>query len=163
MKSLNFNKKSWHYYLATNFGNYIAPYSYDDDATLYGDKGDICTYIRYVFKGLCGAFFLGFLIFALGNLFFETIFSIGFSFYYGVDLFSVVGAIGTIATSFSLICVIIWYLVGKSLDWRADRRYARQHASNNMISLIPKPDGFIKHAYKSWKQKFCVQITFTEK
>jgi len=164
MKSLTFNKNSWHFYLATRLGGYVAPYPYMDrygKRGFGGDKGDICTYTQYVLKGMSGLMFIFALSYVLSICIVEMVFSIAFSIYYQADLFSNIGAGATIFTVLSSIACGISLIVSNIIEKNSNKRYAAQLAAENNPERVVAPDGFIKHAYKSWKQKFCVQVNFT--
>ena len=43
------------------------------------------------------------------------------------------------------------------LDRRADRLLSTEYRNR-----VVKPDGFVKYAYRSWKEKFCLSINFVD-
>lgn len=141
MKELVFDANSWHYKFAKWAG--YRPHS---------DRLDICSYTR---KVILGFLFVG-LILALGYIvtygLVEMFFGLIFSWIAGVWLMSFVGEIALFTIS------VVTFLIGVfaateyvrvKLEERRDRR--REERAN-------KPDGFIKHAYKSWKEKHCSRI-----
>jgi hypothetical protein len=89
------------------------------------------------------------------------LFSIGFSLFYGHWIFTEIGEVMLmIVTLFSL--GILGYIIFTRIgEYRNNKNEAYQDAIR--AGTIPKPvDGFVKNAYKSWKQKYCVQIAFTD-
>jgi len=40
------------------------------------------------------------------------------------------------------------------IKWNGDRKMSTEYRN--------RPDSFVKHAYKSWKEKYCVQIEFKD-
>lgn len=146
MKALTFNKNSWHYLLATKMAHY-RPYDREHG---YGDNTDICTYSRHVMGGLllltlaaAGIAFAGFIAS-------HILLGVWFSIMLGTWFFSdwAIGAmivIGVCSVAFGGAALIAW---------NRDRRMSTEYRN--------RPDGFVKHAYKSWKEKYCVQINFKD-
>ena len=149
MKALTFNKNSWHFLLATKVAGYNAPYSYE--GYICGDSADICTYTRHVMGGLLLLTFAGLLIAGVGFILSNILLGIWFSIMLGMFFFSEVGTVGLVFIGaggglFGLKTLINWYV---------DR--------SSSAETIERPDGFVKHAYKSWKEKYCLKINFVDK
>ncbi len=159
MKSLTFNKSSWHYLLATKIGNYDPPRKYEDSDELYGDSGDICTYTRHVLLGALLLTLVGVIIACVGFALWHFIFGIIFSLLCGCYMFSDLGTIVLVVGSIFALSVGFFKSVKAIGEWNYNRKMDKR---KNYVNRPPKPDGFMKHAYKSWKGKFCVQIEFKE-
>lgn len=142
MKAVNLNKNSWHYYIAQKLGSY-RPQEYVNDTRNH--KTDICTYTSFVLKGFFLLFVMGIAIAFVGFLFWNVLFGIIFSIIYGTIIFTDIA----IAIFMFLLAVIIsaTLFVGITM--------IKSKLENT------ESDGFIKTAYKSWKEKFCVKINFT--
>jgi hypothetical protein len=151
MKALNFKTNSWHYYIAKNLAHY--------DPRC--DNTDICTYLRHVMGGsifLCVLFTLGSLVaFAFINMFF----GIGFSLWYGHWIFTELGEVMFIITSLASLGIGLYFIYLAGWKWFDKRNDVYQDLVHSG-KLPPKPDSFVKHAYKSWKEKYCVQIAFSD-
>jgi uncharacterized membrane protein YdbT with pleckstrin-like domain len=135
VKTLNFSKTSWHFCIATKLGGYVAHY----------DADDICTYSKHFMIGLVTMFAIAMGIAILGFLAWNFIFGVIFSLVYWTWLFNdlayivIFAIIGLIFT-----CLLIggsWWIV----------------YGEPMI----KQDSFVRNAYKSWKEKYCIKIDFT--
>jgi hypothetical protein len=141
MKSPTFYKNSWHYLIAHK----IAGYSPYDDA-----GKNICTYTKYVIGGIIALSVIGAGIAAAGFLFFNLIFGIIFSLIYGAWIMTPIAEatliMGTIIGTFLALL--------KLFKMRRERLMSTENRN--------RQDGFVKHAYKSWKEKFCLRIEFTE-
>ena len=139
MKSLTFNRNSWHYKIAYHIAGYRSWHG-----------SDICTYTRYVM----GALFVIFIGVALGlcvlYVLFQTLIGIVFSLMTWTWMFTELGFLGLIVLSVLSMIFSVIYIKKKIED------------KNREVNRIPKPDGFVKNAYKSWKEKYCVRIKFTE-
>jgi hypothetical protein len=107
----------------------------------YDDDSNICEYTRH---GLVIAF--------LGLILSHMLFAVGFSLVYGILIFSDAAIAGFMTTSLGL----CWFGIWKLADSVKEHRRNAQDEST-------KPDGFVKHAYKSWKEKYCVKVEFTNK
>lgn len=146
MKALTFNKNSWHFLLATKMGHY-RPY---DRESGYGDNADICTYSRHVMGGLLLLTLAAAAIAFAGFIVSHILLGIWFSIMLGTWFFSdwAVGAM--------IVLGIGAFVIGMkvAIDWQYERRMSSEYRN--------RPDGFVKHAYKSWKEKYCVQIEFKD-
>ncbi len=161
MKQLTFNNQSWHYKLAKMAG-YSPKSTYIDE---YGDEyktgehdTDICAYTRRVVLGSFMLAFLGMVTGIVGFVFWHVVFGIIFSIIMGTWFFTEIGIAGLtmiVALSF----VGLWILgTIKYGEYKDKKRWTAQNST-----LPVKPDNFVKHAYKSWKGKFCMQINFVDK
>jgi hypothetical protein len=158
MNSLTFNKDSWHYKIATKVVGY-RPRNDDDWYEGASDNNDMCTYTRHVM----GALLLISVGIALGLYAFyalvEVILGIAFSLMYWSWMFSSLGAVGFVFLSIVSAAYGIKTLVNRINESRLmNRREYFKHRLNGIV----KPDGFIKNAYKSWKEKYCVRIEFKD-
>ncbi len=141
MKTLKFNTKSWHYQLATKIANYNP--GYNDE--------DLCTYTRHVLGALLILMVGVAGVAIVGLLASHMILGIIFSIMYKTFMFTEFGVIGLILSTIILLMFSVIYTT-KYLERRKAAKYRGGY--------VPKPDNFIKHAYKSWKDKFCVKIDF---
>lgn len=136
MTSLTFNNRSWHYTIA-KFGGF----------SVWEDQ-DLCTYTRKfmlgLLKGTLISVLTGIFIAVFGYVFFSILFGVGFSIYYAAWIFTDVAISGII-----LILVLCLGIVVFSTICFFD-------------NCKLKNDGFIKHAYDGWKNKFCVKIDITD-
>ena len=145
MKPLVLSKNSWHYKLVTRVTTYGR----------YGIKGDICEYVRCLLGSILVISVITVLSIAVLDPFVHMILGIGFSVWMGTWFFTDLGILGLIITFVAgLVFVIRWLVEAferRSYNRRKERLYGE-----------PKPDGFIKSAYKSWKGKYCLKIEFAE-
>jgi hypothetical protein len=142
MKSLTFNRKSWHFEFAEAGGYWPDK---DDDGNYVGD---ICEYTKAIFKFLLVFVFCCIGFYLLVTPFVHAFLGIVFSLMYGTLIMTELGFIGCILAA-SLAITSIAYVI---IIYVTERKY----------KVSTKPDGFIKHAFKSWKEKYCARITFTE-
>lgn len=147
MKTLAFDKASWHYRLASLYAGYK---SYDGR--------DICTYTKYVMGGL-GAILLGLTAFGLISLLLlNAVIGAIFSLMHGVNLLDEMAAITLILSGAGcFVAGFVWTIVTYS-NYQARRRAERLWGE----PATARPDNFVRKAYKSWKEKFCLQIEFIE-
>lgn len=144
MKQLNFKCDSWHYKLAKFVGYYI---EYDSDE----QSGDICGYTRAVLFG-CMLFLLGFgcmVVLLMGVV--HLLMGLAFSLAYGAWIMTTLGEITLFFSIVGLSLAISTIVMDKLHKWINTPR------NHHKASV---PDGFIKSAYKSWKNKYCVRIKF---
>lgn len=156
MKTLNFNKNSWHYRLVRWLKLYQAPYQKDiwgdgSEFRSYGDSGDICTYSKKVVLALFLLFLSAFGISFVLYILIHTLFGIYFSLLTGQWLFSEPGTFGVIISGIAIVFVSIFMLAKTIHDYSEKNSYKPR---------VQKPDSFIKHAYKAWKDKYCLPINF---
>ena len=136
MQALTFNKNSWHHAIA-KFGGFNS----------WSDQ-DLCTYTRKFTRGLFGAFLIGlviaFLGFGMSHLIFGIIFSIMAGTWVTTEFGTVFGMV--------LLALALFIGIGASVD-----KYRDSHENKPR-----KPDGFVKNAYKGWKEKFCIKINIQD-
>lgn len=128
MKTFELKKKSWHYWLANFGGERVYTHT------------DICAYIRYV---MYGTFFLMLVAAFLATLSGATLFAIGNLFswlFLGYQLHDITQVIFGILVGFSLMIAVM---------------AAKAHYNVNVRDSEP---GFVRLAYRSWKDKFCARI-----
>lgn len=142
MKEFEINTKSLHYRLATVYGGYDSYYR----------GSDICSYTRHIMMGLLGILcliiLLSFLSFALFDIVVGTIFSI-------IAGMFIMGPIGQILLII-MTAIIITFLLAGMVSVIKNKYYEYKNKKNS----APEPDGFIKTAYKSWKDKYCIKVKF---
>lgn len=138
---LTFDSKSLHYKLALLGG-----------LSEYDDDSNICEYTRHVMFGMVIALLIGLLIAFMGTILANMVFAVGFSLVYGMLIYSEAASAGFFVSTIGTIWFGIWKL----------SESAKEHR-NKTRNEPKKPDGFVKHAYKSWKEKYCVKIEFANK
>jgi hypothetical protein len=163
MKPLVFNKKSWHYWLANKFSNTFEKIR--NYPSLYGPNGhtpikiSICSYMRMVIWGMFCVAFLGLLslvgaAFVVGGLMYITYLITGLMpFMEGSKMgqtFMGVCGIMTISTAG-------YYVTDKIQDKIKLYKAARRGAP-----VVPEESNFISNAYRSWKDKTCVPVSFID-
>lgn len=136
MKTLTFNTKSLHYRVAKfGLGSYNDP------------SEDICSYVTEVALGtlkLSLAFMSGAVLATMSaKLIVEVVLSVAFSIYYSTYLSTTESFIG--------LCIISICLIGLVVT-----RISAIHRNRSQN----KPDSFIRSAYRSVKNKYCVKIKF---
>lgn len=142
MKSLTFNKSSWHYTMA-----HAAGFEPGND-----NQGDICEYTKAVLKCSLAALFCAAVFAGVSFLLVHLILGIAFSLWYGVWMMTVWGEATIMVLVIGTFVVTLFFGVEWLIKWNRNRKYNKED----------KPDGFIKHAYRSWKEKYCVQVTFKD-
>ena len=130
MKTLTFNKNSWHYKLAALNNDWHST--------------DICSYSKSVIIGLLGCIIL--FIGAIG-------YSITVMWFLMACLVSVKTGINVIDTQ---------AIAGAVMLFGPFAVFGMFKYLDSPTSYKKKPDSFITTAYKSYKEKFCVKIEFTE-
>lgn len=135
MKLFTINTKSWHYWFATVMG----------DFSRYDITSDICTYTRSIFLGMLLTFLLSFLVFIgfilpVGNLIYCL-------FIWKINSL----AIGAIAFLVTIMLMALLFKLS-SIYYK--------YKSHHSVIEENKPDNFIKQAYASWKNKFCIKVEF---
>jgi len=152
MKNLKFNTNSWHYRLA-HWGN-----GYVDN--------NICDYSKQVLMGLLKLFTVMLMIFvitaAASKIIVEMVLGVWFSVLTGTDMFSHTGAVSWLIVFSVLVSGIFMLVCSKLGDILHDRALMRRREIYEHKN-DPKPvkkDSFIVAAYKSFKDKYCIQIQF---
>lgn len=139
---ITFSYKSWHYWLATNFAHYRP-----------NDTGqmNICSYMRSVIGGLMAFVFVS--VFCTGVAF--ALVSglyhfLGYIFGYIHRSATIYEGVGMVLLLIGLVVVSAFYIRDTYDKWQQNRRPAA------------KSPGFIKTAYRSWKEKTCTLIEFKD-
>ena len=146
MKTLNFNKDSIHYRLANISGDFSQL-----------DDHDLCSYTRYVMAGFLISMLILFLGVVAWHLLVSAVLGVIFSLVYGMLIFTHSGVVGSFIILFFTTFFGILYI----LQYRKDRKRAKAKM-NRELGVPPKPDSFLVNAYKGWKEKYCVRVTFGE-
>jgi len=143
MKELVFDANSWHYKFAKWAG--YRP---------YGDRLDICSYSRRItFAFILIGFLLavGYVVtYALVHMLFGLVFSL----LAGMWIMTIPGEIALFVISVLTAVFTFFWLLEVARVKMENRRERRRNEHVN------KPDGYIKHAYKGWKEKYCSKIKF---
>lgn len=142
MKTLKFNSKSWHYFLATKIGD-------------FEDDGDFCAYVRSVIWGILGLLFL-----AAASAF--VLYSLGREVYAAYTCwFTSVCTYGkfeqAVVTGVSIMAAVVGFIF--ALIWNSNRRMRIRNEIYSGKRAAPEP-GFVKIAYKSIKEKTCFKVEF---
>jgi hypothetical protein len=143
MKTLKFNAKSWHYWLATKIGDFDA------------DDGDFCAYVRSV---IFGFFMLG----LFGSCAFFLLYALGREVYAAYTCwFTPVCAYGNFERAFTIAVVVLAAIAGivALCIWNENRKM-KIRAEINKGLRQPSEPGFISMAYKSIKEKTCFKVEF---
>lgn len=148
MKTLNFNKNSLHYKLATLGG-------FDRYNCYYDGSTDICSYLRRVMMGVFVSIILLMTFVFASTLVVHTLFGLVFSFIYDTDMFNVWGQVGLLTAGISSLFAFIWIVPGKIMD-------LYYSIKSNRPEKPAAPDNFVREAYSSYKEKYCVKIKFHE-
>ena len=146
MRSLKFNTNSLHYKIA-NIGGYYRHYDTDDN-----EVTDICYYTKKVMIGLFIITIMTALIGVVCWLLINFSFGVIFSIWTGSWLMNPAGEAVLIMSSILITSAILYFGIGKLGQW----------VRGKIEDSKDKPDGFVHNAYKSWKEKFCAKITFTD-
>lgn len=148
MKSTTLNVNSWHYKLASWFG-------YDPD---FKDH-DICAYLRRVMLGMVivpiAAAAAIILTIAVSIILVHMVLGPWFFFMYGIPFneFATVGWVILLAAG---------TLFGFFFGMDRFKRYL--HNKRNEARNSPEQEpGFLKLAYRSYKDKFCMKLQFVDK
>jgi hypothetical protein len=142
MKSYTLNSKSWHFWLASEWGSRI----------YVGEGIDICSYIRRVISGffkmigagIMAALFIGLILAGEGSFLYAA-----YQLTFG-DINLITEAVGTLAAIAAALNVLL--LIGAVKAWTEE----------NDISLSVPTPGFISLAAKKFKSKTCFMINFKE-
>lgn len=152
MKSLNFNRESWHFKVATKWGGFPK----------WFETTNICEYSRAVVKGSFLALANGLLalVAIVGSLYWVAITIAWWTAGIVTGVFieepgpivlsMIVGGAGLIAGG--------TYLIHKVMVWNDVRK---MNKSNEARIAHPKPDSFVKKAWRSWMDKTCVRVTIS--
>lgn len=148
MKELVFNTDSWHYKFA-KWGGY--------NQNLHGS--DICAYTRRVLLSFFFAalIFLGIVVAAFAVV--DIVFGLIFSIIAGAWIMGEVGSFTLVVVSIIMVLVGCFCLSEYIKEKRCEARERRYNKNRNKVV----EDSFLIHAYKSWKEKYCVKIKFVGK
>lgn len=146
MRQLTFNETSWHYRLA-KFGGLELGY--------YNRTTDICTYMRKCMLGIMFGLLAFIAILLVSTLTIHFLVGLAFSLWAGVWLMSSLGEIGMVIYCAVAVVTVVIFICASLGEWR-------QHRRMKMMNEEPRPDGFIREAYKSWKGKYCLPITIVD-
>lgn len=136
------NENSWHYHLATKYGN-----------MKYWLTEDICTYTQSVILGLIKA--------ALMTLLLAVVVGSVVSFWMYLLVSAIVGHIATIENGFGMFGGVIHAIVFGAIavvnlvlgfEWCVNKITGKVRAIAHT--------GFVKAAYRSWKDKYCIRVEF---
>lgn len=146
MKSYTLNNKSWHFYLASEWGRKI----YIEDGPI-----DICTYIRRVLSGLAKFILIGIFMSLIIGLFIGiegSFLYAGYQMLFG-DLSTLNNHVQGLAC-----CGVVINLV---LAFASIKIWMQE---NNIEITLPRPQesGFLSLAYKKFKSKTCFMVEFKE-
>lgn len=146
MKSLTFNKDSWHFRFVTTFTSWNRHFTHDSD---------ICEYTRQFLKALficaCCCFAGGLVIYSAV----DAVMAILFLIFTGNWLIGPFGFMFLLISSALIIATAILWGIECIKDYRYNKRRENEDKE-------PKPDGFIKNAWKSHVGKYCVKIDFVD-
>lgn len=139
MKELNFNKKSWHFILASADGD-----------LKHEHETDLCSYTRHVLIGaflvLLVASVFAFVAFVVVNMLFAIVFSVS----YGTVIMTETAFAGWFASA----VFTVWLSIQKSIEYLVAKR------NRTVYDADHKPDAFVVNAYKGFKDRFCIKIKF---
>jgi ABC-type phosphate transport system permease subunit len=149
LKTINLNKKSWHYWVATTVGSFKP------------SSSDFCKYVRHVILGsLLLAFFsivvavvVGFLGGGLINIGILVWDFLSRTPYTITNAFMQAGSLVLCMISAAGIVGALIYFAKSAYD---ERKWANEIANTN------KPDSFVKNAYKTFRNKACFKVNFNE-
>ena len=136
MKPIRLNDNSWHNKIASAFGGDV------------GSFNDICGYTCKMIWAMIKMLTVGVGCLFLLTVFLTTIIT-PILILLGYHVYSFAMGISSVG-----IGVLLFTGIGFAGQWIVDTYEERKYNS------VRKPDGFIKHAYKSFKDKTCVRIEF---
>lgn len=145
MKTFVLSKSSWHYKLVSRM-------------TTYGrhrSERDICEYVQCLLGSILIISIIVTLATFLSIPFIHMFIGIGFSIWMGAWFFTELGTMGLLITGVVGGALLIRKILSVVEKWLYNRSKVRLYGE-------PKPDGFVKSAYKSWKGKYCLKIEFAE-
>lgn len=154
MKEVNFSKNSWHWRLANTYGNAKTRYDYKTETYKY--EGDICSYTRSVLWGILGALVvtaaLGIVAASIANFGAWVVAGIVMGSWVKLDL---LGAIIIAVVCVAALVALVFYLTTEHEKWKR-RRWELRH--KRAFLEEEKPEGFVKAAYRKFKDKTCFRI-----
>ena len=146
MKPFVFNKDSWHYWLATDVGNF----------SKYRDDSNICEYTRAVIKGAMNVTLIAAV--ALALVYWITITIVWWVVILQYGFFEATGPIVLSATT-GILTVAILIMEGIPWAYRKGKRVVYDMRHKDGYRAPVKVDNFLTRAYRSWKEKTCVRVT----
>jgi hypothetical protein len=150
MKEISIKRNSWHYVLASRVAEYTPRWDYNLDCA----TDDICRYRKHVLAAMFILTLFAAVIALIGTIFFHVVFGIVFSLIYGAWLFTVLGEATLLVLSITGAVTGGFHLVNKAIV------AYRHHKAGRVVR--EKPIGFVKQAYKSWRDKYCVPVKFVD-
>lgn len=154
MKEVKFSQNSWHWRLANTYGNAKTRYDYETETDKY--EGDICSYTRSVILGALAALFLtavlGLIAASIAN--FGAWVVAGFL----VGSWVKIDALGFLIIALTIAVAVVaamFYVVMKHEKWTRVRRARKQELA---MAEEEKPEGFVKAAYRKFKDKTCFRV-----
>ena len=111
------------------------------------DQLDICSYTRKILTGLLMVLFVFFVITVIANLSVQFMFGVMFSIMYWSWIFSPVAEAILFVIALGSAVAGIYFGIG--YIGTLGKKIKHSKTVN---------DGFIGHAYKSWKHKYCVPV-----
>ena len=154
MKEVKFSQNSWHWRLAKTYGNAKTRYDYETETDKY--EGDICSYTRSVMWGILGALVvtavLGIVAASIAN--FGAWVVVGFL----VGSWVKLDPLGAIIIGIMIVVALgalVIYACANYEKWKRKRKYKRAMFEEE------KPEGFVKAAYRKFKDKTCFKVEVT--
>lgn len=157
MKEVKFSQNSWHWRLANTYGNAKTRYDYETETDKY--EGDICSYTRSVMWGALAALLLtaGLGLIAASIADFGAWVVVGFLVGTWVKI-DVLGFLIIAATFAVVVVAAMIYVATKHEKWKR-KRWERKH--ERAMVEEEKPEGFVKAAYRKFKDKTCFRVEVT--
>lgn len=143
MNSVELSKNSWHYKLATKFGDYY----------WYSSTSNICAYVREVIKGF-------FILLGVGGLALMGVVAIVTTLYWLImHGFHFLNAPPFVIASAGLTSIVS---LGTGLGLGISKIIEYQDMKRQANRANPPQPSFLKLAYRSFKDKMCFKISFKE-
>lgn len=151
MKTFNLNKKSWHFWLATRFG-VMDKYEKDTNFCRYFWSTVLGGFVFSMLTAVVGVatYFVGWIVYS-----WYQFFATGFTMNEGVKVTLIIGALAAIAYALKL----LFAFLEKRRRAKREAYYAIERAKEEGTYVEPEP-GFLKQAYRSWKEKTCYKVAF---
>lgn len=138
MKSYQLSKDSWHYRLASTFDRTIAR----------SNTTDICSYMQAVVYGSVISILISAVLLFFSFVVIHALLGLGFSLAYGVWLVDDAGVAGLFLLAVFLVIAIIYASSRAAEHYRMIGQYE------------PREPGFVTLAYRRFRDRVCVKITF---
>lgn len=143
MKTINLNSNSWHYWLATTI------------ASFKPDSGDFCSYVRNVAGGALLFTVFSMCVGALGAMLLTGI-GTGLVYLWGFLSGHGFHTTNTWLLFSGLFTLVISTIAAFIFLWT----YIKNIRDERLANAPPKPDSFLKAAWKSFKDKVCFKVNF---